>query len=340
MNKKFLLIIPIIMIAVFTLKMRGTQVTQPDDGYLFSGTAEVTQVRLAFKTSGRIKDLYFDEGDTIQAGQTVAELDSTDEKIAVAAAYANLDYSNAQLSEVLAGSRKQEIKNAGAALDMAAANVKKAEAELQLTKSDHERFSAMYKEDTASMRSYEQYKTAYEKALSAKQEADAAYVRAKETLSMVVEGARSEAIDKAKAQVAISEHMIIQAKQRLEYTSLATPISGTVLTRSAEPGEFVQAGAVILTAGDLNDMWIRGYVSQPYLGKIALGQKVIITSDSYPDKKYDGVLTYISDEAEFTPKSVQTYDERVNFMYRIKISVENRNNELKHGMPVEGKIVY
>ncbi len=96
----------------------------------------------------------------------------------------------------------------------------------------------------------------------------------------------------------------------------------------------------MLTIANLHDLWIRGYVSEGYLGKVKIGQEVIIKSDSYPEKEYMGKITYIADEAEFTPKSVQTYDERINFMYMVKVSVDNKALELKQGMPVEGKILF
>jgi HlyD family secretion protein len=269
----------------------------------------------------------------------VATLDDADEKLGVSAAEAGLSYAQATLSEVLAGSRKQEIRNAKAALDMADAGVKKAEASLSQAKSDNERFKALYEANGVSKRTYELYETAYETAQQAYKEATAAKAKAAETLSLAVEGARSEEIEKAKANVSIYEQTLEQAKQKLVYTKLHSPISGVVLTRSAENGEFIQTGNTVLTVADLTDMWIRGYVSEDYLGKVKLGQKVMIKSDSYPDKEYIGKVSYISSEAEFTPKTVQTYDERINFMYMIKVTVDNTSKELKYGMPVEGRII-
>lgn len=340
MKKRILLlIIPVVLIALVVIKTGKTQRTHPEGAYLFSGTAEVTEVRVSFKTAGRIKDIRFDEGDELNKGDIVATLDDTDEKLAVAAAEANLQLSNASLTEVLAGSRKQEIRNANAAKDMAKAAVKKTEADLNQAKSDKDRFETLYKENGVSKRTYELYETSYEKAKSANNEAKAALRRANENLSLAIEGARSEAIEKARAVVSISEQSLIQSKQKLEYTTLYSPISGKVITRSSEPGEFIQPGSVIMTVANLTDMWVRGYVSENYLGKVKLGQKVILKSDSYPDKEYIGKISYISDQAEFTPKTVQTYEERINFMYRIKVTVDNSSHELKEGMPLEGKII-
>ncbi|XOB63952.1 efflux RND transporter periplasmic adaptor subunit [Deferribacteres bacterium DY0037] len=339
MKKVLLTMVVLAVLGVVFYKAATTQLRQPEDAYLFSGTAETTSVRLSFKTSGRIDKIYYDEGDDIPLDAVVSTLDDVDERLAVTAAEAELAYRNAELSEVLAGSRKQEIRNAKAALDKAQAAVKSAAAELSQAQSDEERFRALFAENGVSKRTYELYKTAYEKAKHTYEEAKAAERQTEESLSLAIEGARNEAITKAKAVVSISEQALMQAKQKLEYTTLKSPISGTVLTKVAEEGEFIQTGSVILTVSDLSDMWIRGYVSEPYLGKIKLGQKVEIVSDSHPNKTYTGEITYISSEAEFTPKTVQTYDERINFMYRIKVTVDNSARELKQGMPVEGKII-
>jgi len=340
MKKKLLILIPIIIIGAIFLKSSKMRNNQPDNAYLFSGTAEATEVRLSFKTSGRINNIFFDEGDSVQKGALVAVLDDTDEKLTVSAAEANLAYNNVVLAEVLAGSRKQEIRNAKAAVDMAIANVKKSETELNQAVMDRNRFKSLYAENGVSKRTYELYETAYEKALHTSEEAKASERKAQENLSLAIEGARSEAIEKAKAMVSISEQSLMQAKQKLEYTNLISPISGQVLTRVSENGEFIQTGSVVMTIADIKSLWVRGYVSEQYLGKIKIGQKVIIKSDSYPDKEYIGKVSYIADEAEFTPKTVQTYNERINFMYMIKISVDNSAMELKQGMPVEGKIIF
>ncbi len=243
--KKLLLLIPVIIIVVVSLKASNMKTKQPDDGFLFSGTAETTKIRLSFKTSGRIEKIMFDEGgDTVNENDVVAILDNTDEKLNINAAEANLEYNNAILAEVLAGSRKQEIRNAKAALDITKAKVRNAETELAQAKTDRERFKQLYSDNGVSKRTYELYETAYQKALNVTEEAKAAVRKANETLSLAIEGgARSEAIAKAKAMVSISEQSLIQAKQKLEYTTLKSPMSGKVLTRVAEEGgEYIQTG--------------------------------------------------------------------------------------------------
>lgn len=121
---------------------------------------------------------------------------------------------------------------------------------------------------------------------------------------------------------------------RLSYAALRSPLSGFVLVKSAEVGEVVQPGAVVLTIIDLNDAWVTGYINETDLGRVKLNQDVSIKIDTYPEKIYKGRVSFISQEAEFTPKHIQTKEERTKLVYRVKIRINNVNFELKPGMPV------
>ena len=143
--------------------------------------------------------------------------------------------------------------------------------------------------------------------------------------------ARKAEVERARAQAGISQVQV-------EDMALYAPVDGVVLTKSAEPGEVLAAGATVVTIGDLDHPWVRGYVRESDLGKVKLGQKVKVTTDSFPGKTYNGRITFIASEAEFTPKQIQTSEERVKLVYRIKIQVENPNHELKSNMPVDAEI--
>ena len=143
--------------------------------------------------------------------------------------------------------------------------------------------------------------------------------------------ARRAAINQAKAQAGISE-------SQLQDMTIYAPFDGVVLTKSAEPGEVLAAGATVVTIGDLEHPWVRGYIRETDLGKVKLGQKVNLTTDSFRGKTYSGRITFISPEAEFTPKQIQTTEERVKLVYRIKIEVDNSSRELKSNMPVDAVI--
>ena len=143
--------------------------------------------------------------------------------------------------------------------------------------------------------------------------------------------ARRAEVERARAQVSVVD-------AQLEDTVLKTPISGVALVKSAEIGEVIAAGTTLATLGDLDHPWIRAYINEQDLGRVKLGAKVKITTDSFPGKDYWGRISFISSEAEFTPKQIQTTEERVKLVYRIKIEVDNPQHELKLNMPVDAEI--
>ncbi len=129
------------------------------------------------------------------------------------------------------------------------------------------------------------------------------------------------------------------AQTRLDFTNLISPLDGYVLVKSALPGEVVQIGAPVFTAVDLGNLWVTAYISETDLGRVKLGQKVEIQTDTYRGKKYNGRVSFISAQTEFTPKYIQTSEERVKYVYRIKIRVDNSSLELKAGMPADAYIM-
>jgi HlyD family secretion protein len=144
--------------------------------------------------------------------------------------------------------------------------------------------------------------------------------------------------DSSEARLKISQAALELANVRLSYADLISPVDGFVLVKSAEAGEVVQQGSPIFTVADLTDVWVTAYINETDLGRVKLNQEVDVKTDTYPDKIYKGRISFISQEAEFTPKQIQTTEERVKLVYRIKIAVENPNFELKPGMPADGYI--
>jgi HlyD family secretion protein len=152
--------------------------------------------------------------------------------------------------------------------------------------------------------------------------------------------------DAAKTSFKIAEARLKDASSsleladiRLNYADLASSVDSFVIAKSAEAGEIVQIGSTVFTVADLNDIWLTAYINQTDLGKVKLNQQVNIKTDTYPDKIYRGRISFISQQAEFTPKQIQTAEERVKLVYRIKIAVDNTNLELKPGMPADGYII-
>ncbi|MCS6817318.1 MAG: HlyD family efflux transporter periplasmic adaptor subunit [Blastocatellia bacterium] len=359
-----------------------------EDRILVFGNVEATEVEIAFKVSGRIVELPVREGEMVRRGAVLARLDretlerQRDRAVAalriaesqvaqlrtaiahlretveaqIVERQAALEQAEAQLRELLAGSRTQEIEQARAA-------VQAARAEWERAQRDWERARTLYERDEISTAHYDQARTRYEQASAQLQQAE-------QRLALLLEGPRREQIEAARAQVARARAAMRQAEaQRLEVRRreqelamreaereraraelalietqlreavVTAPFDGIVLTKVAEVGEVVAAGATILTLGDLRRPWVRAYIGERDLGRVKLGARVRVTTDSFPDRIYWGRVSFIASEAEFTPKPIQTPEERVRYVYRIKIEVENPNLELKVNMPVTAEIL-
>lgn len=299
-----------------------------------------------------------------RAGSMLAELEAGSRPEEIQLARANVLQARQALLELTRGSRRQEIESAQADLDAALAAEKSAKSNLKQAKTDWERFQILYKEKTATQRDVELFRTRYEVAKNSMEEAVSNVNRAGQALSLRKEGPRKEQIEKAKAALEQAEaqyalvkagprpekidqaraqvndalERLNQASLQLTYTDLSAPMDGVILTRAADSGEYMNPSTPVFTLGDLDHPWMRAYVSERNLGRIKIGDWVDVSTDSFPGKIYKGKISYISSEAEFTPKSVQTFEERVKLVYRIKISLPNPDHELRPGMPADGVI--
>ncbi len=169
----------------------------------------------------------------------------------------------------------------------------------------------------------------------------AAMEQAQAQYRLVKEGPRKEDIDQARAKVEQAKATLLSAETKLGYATVTSPLTGVVLSKNTEPGEYVAPGTPVVTVADIENPWLRAYVDERDLGKrnLVLGTEAEITTDAYPGKVYKGRVSFISSEQEFTPKSVQTNRERVKFVYRIKIDAKNPDKELKPGMPADARLV-
>ncbi|MBU1168016.1 MAG: efflux RND transporter periplasmic adaptor subunit [Proteobacteria bacterium] len=268
------------------------------------------------------------------------------------------------LDELKKGSRTQDIERARAELERATAALGTAEAQLAQAKSDFERFEALYTNAGISQREYERYKTQYETAKNQNLEAAARVTNARQALSLSEEGPRKEEIkraesalkqaeaefalvkigprketlDQATAQMNAAKAALEQARLQLSYTELHSPINGVVLTKAAEVGEYLNPGSAVLVVGDLAHPWVRAYIHEKDLGRLRLKDKAQVKIDAFENRVFTGMVSFISSQAEFTPKAVQTFEERVKLMFRIKIDLENSENYLKPGMPADALI--
>lgn len=271
-------------------------------------------------------------------------------------AEANLQAAQDRLSKLLSGYRPQEI-------EQAKAEGERTKSELEKADKFYARANHLVQKGYVAAKDFDTAKESYEVAL-------AMHKKAMENYSLLKEGFRKEEIqearsevEKAKAALSLAHSKRLQvkvyrqelevlksqnkegkatlevAKRQLEYSEVFAPVSGVVLVKSAEAGEYISPGATVVTIADLDHVWLKAYVDETDLGRVKLGQKVWIKTDTFPGKTYEGRISFISSEAEFTPKQVQTQKERVKLVYRIKVDVENRNREVKPGMPADGEIL-
>lgn len=326
MKKRLFLAAVIFLIAGTTVFLITRMNNRHEDGVLaVSGNVEATEVNIGFKSSGRLVELLSQEGQKIRKGDKLAVLDSAEVQNHVLQNRAVLSEAMIRLEELKAGSRPQE-------LEQASANVRHAEAELIKAKKDFERADSLYKKEVVSAQQMDAAKKAYDIAVSQHQ-------KSIEALSLVKEGPRKETIKAAEQRVRQAEAALMVSAERLKDTAIYAPVAGVVLRKNAEAGETVSQGMPVYTIGDLESPWIKVYVKEDKLGLVKLGQKAEVKVDSYKDKAYEGTVTYISSEAEFTPKNVQTREERVKLVFGVKVSVKNINNELKPGMPADVRII-
>jgi HlyD family secretion protein len=289
-----------------------------------SGNIEAHESLVSFKVTGRIVALPVDEGMGLKAGDLVARVDNDDYRQQVAVDDAVARVRGRQLEWGLAGSRTQDI-------EAAHQNVLDAQADLAQKKQDYARYQALLEKDEIPAQTRDQAATSVTRA-------QAAYDRAQLIYNELVEGTRKEELAVDRANVRQADQSLRLSNIRLSYTTLRAPFDGVVLVRQAELGEVVSPGTPIVTLADLDHLWVRVYVPETDLGKVHWGQAVAVETDTYPGRIYRGRVSFISSEAEFTPKSVQTEKERVTLVYRVKVDVENPNRELKPGMPADAVI--
>lgn len=342
-----------------------------------SGNIEITDAEISFKIAGQVEERLVSEGEMVKAGQVVARLDGKELIHQVALRRAEVEAARAALAELEAGARPEEIAQAEAAVRKAQAQlnellagsrsedvaiaeaaVQRAQAEANRLKADYERRYQLHKEGILSTNDYEAAQTAYKVAMAQLKEAEerlklikegprkeqieqarAALIQAKETLHLIQKGPRKETLDQARARLDQANQALAMAETQLSYTTLVSPISGIVLSKNVEPGEYVAPGTPVITVGNLDNVWLRAYINETDLGRVKVGQRVHVTTDTYPGKVYEGYISFLASQAEFTPKNVQTEKERVKLVYRIKIDISNPNMELKPGMPANGDII-
>lgn len=296
-----------------------------DDGTISStGTIESVNVTISSKVAGQIDALNFKEGDKIKEGDLLLTIDHDLLDIQLRQAQAGVDLAQAQYNLVKNGATKNDIKIQSDLVEQARIN-------LDAAKTDRDRTENLYKENSITKQQYDNVLSRYDLAA-------AQYQTAKDNLTKIKNITRPEDIESARANLnkAISAYDLL--KQNINDCSVYAPVNGIISKKFVEKGEIVNQQSSLLKISDLETVNLMIYVSETELGKVKLNETADVTVDAYKDKVYKGRVIFISPEAEFTPKNIQTKDERTKLVFGVKLEIPNPQFDLKPGMPADAKL--
>lgn len=286
-----------------------------------SGTLEAVEVSVSSKVSGQLINLFVSEGTSVQKGDTLAELDHELLALQLKQAEAGVDAAEAQYDLLRNGAREEDLK-------LAKESLVQAEASFNSAENDFKRIKELYSQHSVSQKQYEDAESRFTIT-------QAQLNSAKQNLQKLQRFARPEDLNAAKARVEQARAQANIIKKQIKDSYIIAPVSGVVTHKPVEVGELISTGTVMAKISRLEKMELRIYVSETELGKVKLGGSADVVIDTYPEKSFAGKVVYVSPTAEFTPRNIQTKDERTKLVFGIKLEVENPSGELKSGMPAD-----
>lgn len=284
------------------------------------GNIELRDAQLSFRVSEYVTQVLVEEGDPVEKGQTLATLDPTRLRASLTEAQARLEAQRALVRRLENGTRPQELAQARAL-------VRAAETRL----ANVERQVARLRETVESGATSDQ---ALDDAEAARDQLAAELEVQQKALELAVEGPREEDVAQARARLDEFEASVARLQVEFDQATLTSPSRGTVQSRAVEPGELATPGRAVLSIALTDEKWVRAYLPEPQLGRVAPGTSASVTTDSFPGQPFEGRVGFISPTAEFTPKSVQTTELRPQLVYEVRIHVEDPDNRLRLGQPV------
>ncbi len=346
----FFLFVTLLFILIFFFFGKSNQI--PEGVVVGSGRIEGDDVELAPKVGGKVIKVLVDEGDKVAKNQVVAKLESTELearrqeavsalKIAeIKAKQAEIDYSVTRKKVKLALERAEE------AYKMAIFNSLRAKADYEKYKKDYLRFKSLFRKGVISKRRFEEVERAfkvsealYKSALKKVSIAEKSLQLAKADLKLIE--IKKKAMDAAKGEVERIKHVIEQIDALIKDTEVISPIKGVVIEKLVEEGEVIARGTPVLVVVDLDSLYLKMFINEKDVGKISLGMPARIYVDAYPNEPFKAKVCFVAQKAEFTPKEVETVEERVHHVFAVKLCItRNSKGLLKPGMPASGVIKY
>jgi HlyD family secretion protein len=301
-----------------------------------SGYVEATEVRVAAEVGGRLLDVKVAEGDRVADGDVVARIDTADAALTLRRTQADRDQAQAQLALLKAGSRPEDIRQGQAQMQAAQADVKAAQADADAAGADVERFESLLKANAGSVKQRDDAVTRRDVALARVRGAQDRVQAAADALARLKAGARPQEIAAAQARVAAIDAQIAAIQKSIGDAIVKAPAGGIVTSKILHTGEMAAPHAPIVVVTDLDHAWANVYVDELLVPRLKIGQAAALVTDD--GHHLNGTITFISPKAEFTPRNVQTAEERSKLVYRIKVTADNREGVLKPGMPVEADL--
>lgn len=328
---------PLAVIAGAVVAAAACAAPPPSNELRVSGHVEATEVRVAAEAGGRLVELAVAEGDRVEAGDVVARVDTREVELEIGRTEAERGAAEAQLRLLEAGARPEDIRQAQAQIDALEAEIGAIDAELAAASADRDRFESLLAADAGSRKQRDdaaaRVRVLQERARALREQARAAG----EVVARLVSGARAEELDAARARVAVIDAQIDVLRKRIEDATVVAPASGIVTQTLVEQGEIVGPAMPLFVVTDIDRAWANLFVPEPAVPRLTIGQAAVVFTDA-GGPGLPGTVTFVSPQAEFTPRNVQTAEERSMLVYRIKVAVDNREGVLKPGMPVDATL--
>ena len=319
------------------MAVAGCSEPEPASTARVSGQVEATEVHVSADVGGRIVELRVGEGDRVAQGDPVLRLDTRDVELQIARVRAERAGAEAQLQLLRSGARPEEIRQVEAQVGAAAADVAAIDAERTAAETDFQRFERLLQANAGTQRQRDEAKARVDVAREREQGARARVRAAEQAVAVLRAGARPQEVEAARARVAGVDAQIAILEKAIADASVVAPAAGIITQKLADAGEVVAPRMPLLVITDLDHAWANLFVPEPLMPRVKLGQPATLFTDA-GGPGIPGKVTYVSPQAEFTPRNVQTADERSKLVYRIKVTVDNSAGVLKQGMPVDAEL--
>ena len=330
--KKIATLWPIFLIGIIAWILYTLWINQMPSKITLSNSVEAKDVKVSSKVTGRISTIYIKEGDKVKAGQKLLELEGDEIVAGLNQAIANLKKSESEYIDLKKGARPQEIAQAAAQTNKTEALLEEAKAKYENAQRDYERMEELYKEGAISKQKSDEFFTKKDVAEKEVASYEEELIKSKENENLVKEGPRKDQLSALRAQIEYYKEKVKELNKYTTELTVISPLDGEVSSFDLKVGEVIKANQPLLTITDLSDIYVRVYIGGNQLGKVKPKQKVKLIADSFPNEFFNGYISYIGAQAEFTPRNIQTPEERTKLVYPVKIQIENKENKLRDGM--------